>query len=210
MRFTGWKCKATGKIFSTDEKAKYISHLKIVREQHRAERKDKREEAEFQDWLKSEKMNITSLDQIPVWILNNIDKLNRQYVRVSSILRKTEPRKIVNIEITGTFYTHVSNSHSCPRNGVTNWSHYGELPDGYPGWEISVWFKFEDSYEYRSLDSSTFFKMIDIHTGSGGGGGNTRSYKAKMFSADWPALAEAVEKDFIVDKLKNAPSKRGY
>jgi len=113
----------------------------------------------------------------------------------------------------------VSNSHSCPHNGVTNWG-YEEVfedgtlkPAGYPGWSGHIRWLVEWPKEFDGiyLGSKLFSRGVfrtgrqRAHTGSGGGGGGhfnqkhkthcqEPSYEFRLYAADWPGLARYYEK----------------
>lgn len=108
----------------------------------------------------------------------------------------------------------VSNSHSCPHNGVTNWGGRDNLKDGtpaprgYPGFSGRIAFRVSPPpFSF----SSDILKATRMHTGSGGArGNNTFSYDVKFFLDDWPGVAETIrvqreqyEKDNFMDMIKN-------
>ncbi len=91
----------------------------------------------------------------------------------------------------------ISNSHSCPHNGKTNWGgrEVGKdgvpVPRGYPGFGGRITYKL--SHDTRGFGSDVT-KGTRIHTGTGGGGGDlTYSYDVKFFLDDWPGLKKHVE-----------------
>lgn len=118
----------------------------------------------------------------------------------------------------------VSNSHSCPHNGVTNWGGYNTskgAPTGYPGWHgrvdwIVAWPREWDGvYLGSDLFSGGTFRSgrQRAHTGSGGGGGMRYSEKHKchvmshgysfsLYAADWPGLVRFREKMKVWNRLK--------
>lgn len=61
----------------------------------------------------------------------------------------------------------VSNSHSCPRGGVTNWNKDPSKPMWYKGLTGRVWARYSRSPEYFGSD---VFRHSGCHTGSGGYG----------------------------------------
>lgn len=98
----------------------------------------------------------------------------------------------------------VSNSHSCPIGGVTNFSRESELPLGYPGFKGRLWIRLNQ--EVAGI-VSRIPAMAFIHTGTGGigsyGGPWTGenadmpvySWDMKVFLDDWPLLESvAIEK----------------
>lgn len=79
-----------------------------------------------------------------------------------------------------------SNTHSCPHNGVTNFSSVDTKPVGYPGWSGRI--KFEASHDFPTFFSD-MFRGTRIHTGTGGGNGFKYSCEVKFFDDDWPGLS---------------------
>ena len=64
----------------------------------------------------------------------------------------------------------VSNTHSCPENGITNWYGKPELPHGYPGWKGRIWI-FELHRPRSQLSWITDdVRAVRVWSGSGGAG----------------------------------------
>ena len=96
----------------------------------------------------------------------------------------------------------VSNSHSHPRNGVSNWARVSSIPDGYPGWEGAI--EFTTSHALPT-HASNIMRNSGIHTGTGGGrSGNRYGYSVRMFDADWPGPI----KQRVLDILSDRKSRR--
>jgi hypothetical protein len=116
----------------------------------------------------------------------------------------------------------VSNSHSCPRGGVTNWGYQNrKLPTDYPGWTGRVWLLYRDENSERISPFGCRHSPSGLHTHTGGGGlysatnwtndfGYPCSYNCSVFDDDHPEFAEAFgdlvelarEKE-IYDRLRN-------
>jgi hypothetical protein len=97
----------------------------------------------------------------------------------------------------------VSNSHSCPVNGVTNWCGTNDnlgYPRSYPGWTSKIYVQLSN-LKYSNL--STLLNLVEgLNTGNGGihrtGSGNypTRdpedyyvmSYEISIFQQDLPSI----------------------
>lgn len=91
---------------------------------------------------------------------------------------------------------YVSNSHSSPRNGVSNWGRDKDKPVGYPGWQGRIEFQLSHDLGF----GSDVFRNVGIHTGSGGGTSDNRyGYDVRFFASDWLGL----EKNRVFDILKN-------
>lgn len=95
----------------------------------------------------------------------------------------------------------LSNSHSCPRGGVTNWSKVSGRPTGYPGWGGRIEYQF--SHDLPGF-SSDIMHSTGIHTGTGGGTRDNRfGYDVRLFDADWPMIAEPLERDRVLKVLRD-------
>lgn len=77
----------------------------------------------------------------------------------------------------------VSNTHSCPRNGVTNWNKHSHKPTGYPGFSGRVWARYAHKV---SGFGSDVFSGTDCHTGTGGCGGYEGPWET-LISQYWKA-----------------------
>lgn len=125
-------------------------------------------------------------------------------------------------------YGDVSNSHSCPIDGVENWGNrYAGEPTSYKGWNGRVWIRY--STDVNSFGSDPMRSTL-TYTGTGGIGGysgpwetiNSVVYHARMkdlgieyptpvcyswdyrfFASDWPLIAEEYEKKIAWAELSN-------
>lgn len=117
----------------------------------------------------------------------------------------------------------ISNSHSSPRDGVTNWGGRDKnRPTGYPGWHGRVWLLYRNE---QSTRIAPFFSRephaSGLHTGTGGYGlydgtewnrdfGYPCSYDCKIFDSDHPEidktfnLREAIGIEAFDKKIKNS------
>lgn len=94
------------------------------------------------------------------------------------------------------YYDHVSNSHSAPINGETNWGRKKEgIPTGYPGFKGRVW-GYDNSVGCSISEYCGAFynkvKIPGLHTGSGGGSGEYR-YEFQFFLDDFPSFKKEFE-----------------
>lgn len=154
MRVEMYKCRFTGQLFELKDKKEYIKHLKEVRKQLKDAREEKRIRDTFDQWLKKEKETITHIDMIVPWILKNQRFLIKSY----SALKYSGPwshekmypvsDEFVDLTLTASYDPLVSNSHSCPHNGVTNWGGMNKgAPRGYPWLERYYSWKTEQAQE---------------------------------------------------------------
>lgn len=204
---TAYKCPWTSKVFAT--KKAYANHLRVLREDriHRAIR------ARIRNKIFEELINLQSFDKIIEWIethpeflfdgiiLHGRDKWGER----RGHLRDKFWVKVTYLDVR--WADNVSNSHSCPRSGVTNWGGKGLLPGGepaprgYPGWTGRI--EFQLSHDLGI--GSDIMRPLGIHTGTGGGISENRyGYDVKFFDSDWPGL----EKVRIFDILKGESPKR--
>lgn len=211
MRIQVRKCPFTGEIFEETDIMKYAEHLKIIRNKMKSERQNRKIMNKFDKWISDEKLNLTHPDMIPEWFLKNQRHImdlctaesvcipDREFFEDDMFSKFSWPRV--------RFEDNLSNSHTCPHNGVTNWcAREKYLPSGYPGWHgylkgTLVRGKSNNmNYPY-----SYALNRVGIKTGSGGGGNENFSYDFKLFLADWPGLEveyQNIMQDRIVNKLK--------
>lgn len=127
----------------------------------------------------------------------------------------------------------VSNSHSCPINGTTNWSGQEPgAPRSYCGFGGRVWIRFQNTHR----ECSSAFNETFTHTGTGGGGSydgpwmrvaheHFRAYGTnltipgtyqrpcifswdyRIYLDDWPALKESIEQEEVIARLAKVPRK---
>jgi hypothetical protein len=226
-----WKCEQDGKIF--EDKKKYQLHLRKLAQHSLAQRKLKIAEAE-KDALWAE---LYEREQsIDDWMQMVIDYQHLFWAEaaagdpydwkiVGTKMSRAKDAKVVpvprvlKIEHSLRWNDSVSNSHSCPVGGVTNFSQSHNrqqglnLPEGYPGWQGRVdWIvEWPKELDYVYLGSDLFSRGTfqsgrqRAHTGTGGGGGGRMSkefntwvhcpgYDFRIFAADWPGMARYYEK----------------
>lgn len=133
----------------------------------------------------------TSFEEIMQWFDNNGDC----YLKLTDSSNKKID--IFNVKITylDLNYDNVSNGHSCPANGVTNWSRDPSKPLHYPGWHGRIEFRY--SHEL-SVFSWNAMKKLAVHTGTGGGTSNGRyGFEVRFFDDDWPNLSRLVTFELV-------------
>ena len=192
---TAFRCPWTNKVFSN--KKSYVTHLKVLREDriHRAIR------TRIQNKIFEELINQPNFDKIIEWIETHPEFFFDRIIhngRVGWRDRREHLRDKFWIKITYLdvyWNDNVSNSHSHPRNGVSNWGgDYGK-PTGYPGWGGRIEFQLSHDLGF----GSDVFRNVGVHTGTGGGISNNRyGYDVKFFASDWPGL----EKNQLFDIIK--------
>ena len=233
VQIVAWKSEVDGKIF--EDKSKYTAHLRKLARHRLAQRKLKIAEAEkdavwaelyereqgIDDWFQM----VIDLQHL-FWAeaaagnCYDWDRVGKPLGRGKNAGVMPQPR-VLEITHDLRWSDSVSNSHSCPHNGVENWGGRVEgAPRGYPGWTGRVeWLvawpqEFDGIYLGGDLFSRGSFRSgrQRAHTGTGGGGGMTYSKKHKcdvqkfgydfrIYAADWPGMDRFREKQRMWDIL---------
>lgn len=144
------------------------------------------------------RLNLPSVENLPEMLIDS-------YKKFYSI-------NIEDLEI-NIRYDNVSNSHSCPLGGITNWGGLIEgAPRNYPGWvgQISFFAKSEtintsDRFAYLpDVISNSYFR--GLHLG-GGCPGRLNQYKTNsaflLFLQDFPILVKNKEKENLLRSFEN-------
>jgi hypothetical protein len=223
-----WKSEADGKIF--EDKSKYQAHLRKLARHRLAQKKLVIAEAEKDRIWAELYEREQSLDDWMQMVIDNQhlfwaeaaagdphdwERVGKKVGRGKNAIVMPVP-KVLKITHSLRWSDMVSNSHSCPHNGVTCWSSREAKdgrPQGYPGWtgHIEWLVEWPKELEGMYLGSDLFARGTfrtgrqRANTGSGGGGGghfnkefNTwvqrPGYDFKLFAADWPGLVRYYEK----------------
>lgn len=201
---TAFRCPWTDKIFSS--KKSYVSHLKVLREDriHQAIR-NRIKQKQFDEFI-----NQDTFEKVIEWIETHPEFFFDRVIhngRVGWRDRREHLRDKFWIKITYLdvqWSDNVSNSHSCPRGGVTCWSSHEAKdgrPRGYPGWQGRIEFQLSHDLGF----GSDVFRNVGIHTGTGGGINENRyGYDVKFFASDWPGL----EKHRVFEILREEKTSR--
>lgn len=200
-----WKCPHTGEVFEI--KSRYKAHLARLARERKKQRAIAEENARIRSiWqeIQETEMDISGLRE---FILNNQqlfweDAKRSDWANWRWRKRQSIPSDIEFTQFELFWNEHVSNTHSCPHNGVTNFTGKNDKPKSYPGWRGRIAWKVTDP---DSSVGSSFFsgKNCRIHTGGGGGGSMYYSYEITIFAADWPGLAKYREKQEMWKILKS-------
>lgn len=229
-----WKCDETGKLF--EDKVKYQSHLRKLARERNEKRKLTVKEAEADAWWAKAYEREMTIDQWRQFVIDNQSRFWAEAAKGDphdwSMVGKSHSRRKDGVicpipellEFTAfnvRWSPTVSNSHSCPHNGVQNWGGKDDKPKSYPGWTGRVdwivrWPKEWDGwYLGGDLFSGGTFRSgrQRAHTGTGGGGGMRWSekyqcyvqsfgYDFRMYAADWPGMARVVGQAQFAEVLK--------
>ena len=240
-QIVAWKSDTDGKIF--EDKAKYQKHLRKLARHRLAQRKLAVNESEIdavwaelyereqsiEDWFQmvinnqhlfwAESAAGNPLDWERVGKPWNSRRKDSPVVPMPKLLEFTK----INMR----WGDWISNSHSCPHNGVTNWGYKEKFEDGtpkpagYPGWEGHVeWLvewpaEFDGIYLGSKLFAHGTFRTgrQRAHTGTGGGSGShfnqkhqthcqRPGYEFRLYAADWPGMARYYEKQQMWKALR--------
>lgn len=201
MKVTAYKCPHTGKLF--EDYGEYTRYAAGVRRTRLNERKKLTARTEWEQWFADEKARITEVAQIPEWVVEHQGKIyNARFNRYDS--QRAKP-VFKSLAFHSMMYSKlVSNSHRCPKGGVTNWWQNNDHPRGYPGWTGTVNAVMNTDARVQVWSDTKILDFIGLYTGTGGGGPETMQYSLTIFLADWPGLKSSVdqmEQDAIVKRL---------
>lgn len=193
---TAFRCPWTRKVFG--QKRDYVKHLAWLRENrmHRRIRENLRLRKMQDLW------NQPTFESIIDWIAVNPEFMFDNGFRSSWTRDGAEKHrdqfwiKITYLDLSWT--ASASNSHSCPRGGVTNWGNRDpKIPTGYPGFTGRIEYQMSHDIGF----GSDVMRNLGIHTGSGGGSGKNRfGYGVTFFDADWPGLVNNRVMDLLADR----------
>jgi hypothetical protein len=230
-----WKCDQTGKLF--EDQMKYKSHLRKLARERNTKRKLMVKDAEANAWWAEAYEREMTIDEWRQFVIDNQSRFWAEAAKADPYDwkhvgklsgRKTGvvcpiPEILEFTEFSVRWNPKVSNSHSKPHNGVTNWSPSWNpdktAPTSYPGWSGRVewivrWPKEWDGvYLGSDLFRDGFNSRVRAYSGTGGGGGMRYSekhgchvqsfgYDFKMFAADWPGMARVVGMQQLDEVLK--------
>ena len=197
-----YKCPWTSKTFST--KRSYVTHLSKLR----TSRMHARAKSIRLIKLKQDLWNQPDFDSVIEWIsLHPEFMISNLGPRVSHIDPSNFSVEITYLKLQ--YADRVSNSHSCPRGGVTNFNSRSAdrigspVPNGYPGWQGVIEYKISHDVGF----GSDILKSTGIHTGTGGGRGNlSYGYDVKFFESDWPKIGDSFRQKKVFSTLAELSS----
>jgi hypothetical protein len=221
MKIMVWKCDHTGKLFEDHDK--YKKHLRKLANTRRVRKSLEIEENARKEWWAYAQNLEMGIDELVAFIIKNQDKFWVEASKAEAydwkdVGKRTYKNIVMPVPVLSSFRVFslswsdsVSNSHRCPKDGVTNWGRHADQPTGYPGWRGRVEWSIEwpKQFEHCYIGSDLFSgDLTRIHTGTGGGGGwkdglQSFGYDVTIFASDWPGLARHHEKQMIWEKLSN-------
>ena len=227
MKITVWKCDHTGKLFEDHDK--YKRHLRKLARERQQRRKLEIVVSEADAWWAAAYEREMSISEFKNFIIENQSRFWQEAARAQgynwSKVGKTYqgtvcpvPRLLEFAKFDLVWSDSVSNTHSCPHNGVMNWGCKADKPVGYPGWRGRVEWIVEFPEEWRGvyLGGDLFRgQRTRCHTGTGGGGSSGHSkqyncytqqygYEFKLYAADWPGMARGESKRQFAEVLEGS------
>lgn len=186
------QCPWTQKLFVDD--SEYLGHLTKLREKQRITRYHTSQCEKGNQAIEWATQNVTSPREFEDWMQENWEALVIRGTYMSpwdkSHLKRMDQLvipKLKTVRLNLKFDPLVSNSHSCPRGGVRNFTRKPELPCGYPGWTGRLEWSREHPVKSRVDTGSSIFENSPIYTGTGSGGQGCYGYEIKLWASDWPA-----------------------
>lgn len=202
MKIEAYQSEYTGEIFKT--KSAYYTHVK----------KYKQKELEKEEELKRQKL-VDDIRHIPRKISQTIEEFEKKAFDAITILNGDNPDKLLLLKFNDLHFGDVSNSHSCPIGGKTNWSGRDkDLPTSYKGWNGDITIVYSQT-KNTDLDRDRVENLVEhfpgINTGSGGYRGDVYNdvkgyvlqYNLKLYLDDFPVIKQQYEEYEKLLKEKN-------
>ena len=184
-----WKSDDDGKLFEYEDD--YRKHLRGLANKRRVETR-KLNKLKIRDALIDRLSQCTSFFEIEKLIESEWKTFytHSQYFDEYRKIPEFVTFKFSNMQ----WSKKVANTHSCPKNGVTNWFQQ-DKPTSYAGWTGSVTLQWKSNKLMTSIDTNVFM----IHTGTGGGTHNTDAdgnriytgtYQVTLWADDFVSMAK--------------------
>ena len=230
-KIIAWKCPHTAKLFE-DEKL-YRAHLKQLSVSRLCRKKHQLQVDNIDAVIKGEQ-NCSNAQELCEYVLKHskeymLKGMLKSFDRGPIIKAIENGHKIHWPKYTGMkiygarWNASVSNSHSSPRSGETNWGRDKiDVSHGYPGWHgnIRIWHNADAKIvvvdprktRVREFSIPSFSDCVShlsgINTGSGGGRVDGSYYDVKLFVDDFPKMAKQVtfcilNEDTSIDAIGN-------
>ena len=207
-----------GKLF--EDVNKYRKYLKKLAVDRCFSKKVKRAQKQV-EYLANEVLpNIKTFEELASIISNNWSSLNWtavvsskwHYNQLKKAFQKKKPYfpELISVEFNNVWYSDsIPNTHSCPKNGVTNWGRYETFsdgtpkPTGYPGAKGRMLITVDTSKADWVCYASDLFKKLGMNIGSGGSNRTSADYEVRLFAEDFPELWKTYKKEQLYKKLKS-------
>lgn len=224
-RVTVWKSDTDGKLF--ENKEKYVAHLRKLARERLTNRKILKVQAERADVF-AKMGQLRSIEEVQQFIIDNWKWFFLNGLTINNWKNRAvdeSVHELVSIRLDRMRWSDsISNSHSCPKNGVTNFFQKNNAPTGYPGWAGVLHFSVRPPmYTYRKKKyrksgwGSDYFRNTIICTESGGGGGydeerdlTSFQYSIILWADDFPAMNDMRLKKELMKHLKGETVEPSY
>ena len=210
------KCPKTGKLFESDKA--YRIHIIGLRKHLNEKRPGKirrrecilRRKRLITD-IRGELDAVREINELESYVKNNFGRIMTAYNGGGEPIIHTllKDLKLEEFELRIHFSENVSNTHSKPRNGVSNWG--GRDPDaprGYPGFSghVSYALNFNPEKSPKKdnlcLDANRGLGWAGINCcGGGGRGDNKYEYGVNIYLSDFDGLQKLYFKDKLAGRL---------
>jgi hypothetical protein len=218
---TAYKSDADGKLF--EDKKQYQAHLRKLAAERRLLKKIADAEREFYQFNThmGQVSRISELskfikDNWPTFWINGLKNYPWRLADKDKNMHECVDIKFENIR----WVDKLSNSHSCPRNGVTNWGNMNKnFPTSYPGWYGNIIIRVRPLVrKIRGKEvltdgwGSAYFDGTIICTGGGGGGRSQKTdyveyeYEVYLWADDFPGLVLSREQAIAWEQIGGEPS----
>lgn len=202
MEIKAFKSEFTGELFESEKD--YLDHLNEIEKQNQ-ERKRAAEIESKKDFILNE----------PRLTATSIEDFRQKAFDAISILNEGNPDKLLLLDFSGVRFGDVSNTHSSPIDGVSNFSQKDDKPKHYKGWNGEITIVFSDDRntgKNRDRVENLIKYFPGINTGSGSYRGKTflgvegyvLQYSLRLYLDDFPLIKEKYEQyeTFLAEKKK--------
>ena len=191
------QCPFTKELFPITQRKRYFNHLMKIRASLKEQRERGRMDAKFEAF-RQELWQLPDFNAMEEFVLKNQKTIwyfaahYESGYELKLSLDGYQDIELTDFSITDLhFVSCLSNSHSCPVNGVRNWNRNSKNPTSYPGFYGRVTFKFKKGHGNISI--SSLFHKLGFCTGSGGGGSNHLSYDVSIWCDDFKIIGKKIE-----------------
>jgi hypothetical protein len=193
MKIVVNKCRITGKIFEANRTDEYRTHLLELRAELRANRALTRFIAQFNDWLTKSRATVSTLQEIPDWIISNRQYLIKAFNKICCNGIYASDRMYPSDEIE---YIQIRSSHYAENIGLMYrchevvpsppLSHEDVYHGGYAG-RIECCLRRQPQRD-GNYPMSRFLSMVGVYTGTGGGGNSRSEWVFHIKVSQWPGI----------------------
>lgn len=184
-QISAWQCPRTGQLFATH--AEYLEYLKHAAACDLLWRKENKRRLNKAAFFTNMRESVKSVDEICQFVKDNFQAFVDNGADHDSFGHKQKPVECLDFTLKMRDMTIVSNSHTKPLDGVTNFCRTADKPKGYPGIEGRM--NLRHKGEFRSF-TSNIFTNTGICLGGGGGGSSSYQSEVRLYAQDWAFMRE--------------------